>query len=71
MDVDKVWEQYLSSEALHLSVPMWIVLGSATADVLQQKWQKHLASLPAMVLPTEQSKMRCSDFLQQAVGAGA
>ena len=71
MDVDKVWEQYLSSEALRLSVPIWIVLGAATADVLQQKWQKHLSSLPAMVLPTEQSKMRCSDFLQQAVGAGA
>jgi malonate-semialdehyde dehydrogenase (acetylating)/methylmalonate-semialdehyde dehydrogenase len=37
-----------------LSVPIWLVIGERQSRcLLQQKWQKHLATLPAMVLPTE------------------
>ena len=71
MAVDKVWEQYLASPPQRFGVPIWLVIGDAKADALLQKWQAHLATLPAMVLPTEESKARCSEFLQQAVSAGA
>ncbi|UOO87833.1 aldehyde dehydrogenase family protein [Vitreoscilla massiliensis] len=71
MDVDKVWQQYVSCSAPRLSVPVWIVVGQDNADALLAKWQTRLATLAPMVLPTEHSKQLCSEFLQRAVSAGA
>ena len=71
MDVEKVWAQYLASPKQRFTAPIWLVVGAGNAEALVHKWQNHLAGLPAMVLPTEHSKARCSEFLQQAVSAGA
>lgn len=70
MNLDKVWAQFLAGHSSRLSVPIWLVVGQNTPQLIQ-KWQHQLAQQQAMVLPTADVKQNCSQFLQDAVLAGA